>query len=111
MNIHELKLDSKNKIAIDIIALKEIGLSHKDISIKLNCSKSTVSYYCNKNVSIKYSERINRNKASNESTYRFQKSLNMFKSSGKGTEKNMSKDWNAKIRTSVAKFKKKKHYE
>jgi len=68
MDIHKLKLDSKNKIAIDIISLKEVGLSHKDISIKLNCSKSTVSYYCNKNVSVRCAERINRNKTSNEST-------------------------------------------
>lgn len=38
-------MDKREKI----LELREQGLSYKDISKKMNCSKSLVSFYCNKN--------------------------------------------------------------
>ena len=64
LNIENTKLDTNSVLGNSIIELKRSGLSHKQISLKLNCSKSTVSYYCNKNVSVKREIKISKNKLS-----------------------------------------------
>lgn len=104
-NIHELKLNTINKLGIDIINSKELGLSHKEISIKLNCSKSTVSYYCNKNVLKNKNLKTNYDKNLNDSTYRFVRMFSNFKSRKYNKYNKISNDWNKKIRMSVIKFK------
>lgn len=105
INISNLKLNTNNKIGIDIIDLKSKGLSHNGISKLLGCNKSTVSYYCNKNISVKIKDRTNKNKLLDDSTYRFQKMLNNFKTRRASDYSKSSKDWNKKIRMSVMFFK------
>lgn len=93
LNIENTKLDTNSVLGNSIIELKRSGLSHKQISLKLNCSKSTVSYYCNKNVSVKREIKISKNKLLEDSTYRFQKILHSFKTRGfNNCNKLISKD-------------------
>jgi len=91
-NIENTKLDTDSILGNSILELKRTGLSHKQISLKLNCSKSTASYYCNKNTVIKNKERTNRDKLLDNSTYRFQKMLDNFKTRGPSNYNKSSKD-------------------
>lgn len=92
LNIENTKLDTNSVLGNSIIELKRSGLSHKQISLKLNCSKSTVSYYCNKNTVIKKQEKINRDKLLEDSTCRFQKMLHNFKTRGANNYSKSSRD-------------------
>lgn len=85
-----------------ILNLRSQKKSYSEISKELNCSKSTVSYYCTSNTKIL--TRL-RNRSSHSWQKKFQKKLHAFKTRKRGSGKNIwDSDWNRKWRTSVSYF-------
>ena len=85
-----------------ILNLRNQGKSYLEISKTLNCSKSTISYYCTSNT--KVLTRL-RNRSSYSWQKKFQKKVRAFKTRKRGLDKNIwDSDWNKKWRSAVSSF-------
>lgn len=96
-----------SKIHENIISLRKDGLSYQQIADKLNISKSTVSYHCNKNTKNKNKIRHYRNRSKAIWKYKLSDAISKFRTrkAGKGNV-SYCKDWNKKLRTAVSRFRK-----
>ena len=102
----DLYQESNTELSKQIIELRKLGKSFKDIAEQLNCSTSTVAYYCSPNSKIRSLER---NKVHYSWKVKFRKALMDFKTRKRGVGKALSTlDWNKKFRTAVSKFKNRK---
>ena len=98
-NLNEEDFDSR--LAKDIIRLRKSGLTYSEISKSLNCSNSTIAYYCNETSK----ERIKQYQENNKEFYRFLKQLDNFKRRKMNTNKiSVCANWNKKFRTACSHF-------
>ena len=98
--------ESNTELSKQIIGLRKSGKSFKEIAKRLNCSASTVAYYCSpnsKNLSLE------RNKVSYSWRVKLRRQISDFQSRKIGIGKpNKTQDWNKKFRSAVSKFKHRK---
>lgn len=88
-----------------ILELREKGLSYNQIIKELNCSKSTVSYWCSNTTRITTKNRKARYKEENPGLIKLQKAIDFFKARIKNPIKQeMCLDWNKRIRTCTSHF-------
>lgn len=94
------------KLQERILQLRSSGKTYNQIVEELECSKSTVSYYCNSGVKQRHLQRISAKKRENwryrfitrVSNYRLRKIKDVETST-------MCTDWNKKFRTAASSFK------
>lgn len=97
-----------SELGRSILELKNKGTSNKVIAKELNCSTSTVSYYCSsktKDTVKKYREEF---KEDQTNVFKLIKAVQEFKGRKKGSGRTFkNNDWNKKLRSAVSGFKNK----
>lgn len=90
-----------------ILELREQGLTYNQIKDKLNCSKSTISYYCSEGGAERAKKKVKEYKEEN-SYWRLIKKLDNFKRDRykyrKQINQIMCKDWKKKMSTACSRF-------
>lgn len=90
-----------------ILQLRSEGLTYNQIKDKLNCSKSTISYYCSEQGKEKTKERTDKYKESNE-YWKFIKAVGWFKTDRykyrAGEKLKKAIDWNHKFRSACSRY-------
>lgn len=95
-----------------ILTLRKDGNTYNEIVSKLQCSKSTVAYWCNNTTKEKVTEKNEKNKLENPGCFRLMKAINIFKTRTFNKSKSqICKDWNKKFRTSVSHFRRRNNME
>lgn len=98
--------ESNTELSKQIIGLRKSGKSFKEIAKQLNCSTSTVAYYCSPN---RKNLSFERNKVSYSWRVKLRKQISDFQSRKIGVGKpSKTQDWNKKFRSAVSKFKHRK---
>ena len=97
--------ENTSELGKQIIELRKLGKSMKDISIILGCSKSTVSYHCSRTTKTTHKNKIERSKNEKSYLYLLSKRLTNFKLRKFGIGKHNTENYDRKITASVSFFK------